>query len=67
MELTQGDIERVVAAALAEDVGDGDRTTLIEVVLHNVDRIRDIDTGPDGLIYLLTDGGDLLRLVPAGR
>jgi len=27
MELTQGDIERVVAAALAEDVGDGDRTT----------------------------------------
>ncbi len=28
MELTQQDIERVVAAALAEDVGDGDATTL---------------------------------------
>ena len=27
MELTREDIERVVAAALAEDVGDGDRTT----------------------------------------
>jgi nicotinate-nucleotide pyrophosphorylase (carboxylating) len=27
MELTQVDIDRVVAAALAEDVGDGDRTT----------------------------------------
>jgi len=44
---------------------DGDRMTLMEIVLHNVDRIRDIATGPDGLIYLLTDGGDLLRLVPA--
>jgi glucose/arabinose dehydrogenase len=37
------------------------------VVLHNLDRIRDIATGPDGLLYLLTDSGDLLRLVPAGR
>ncbi|MGH2933959.1 MAG: carboxylating nicotinate-nucleotide diphosphorylase [Gaiellaceae bacterium] len=27
MELTQADIDRVVATALAEDVGDGDRTT----------------------------------------
>ncbi|MBV8065108.1 MAG: carboxylating nicotinate-nucleotide diphosphorylase [Actinobacteria bacterium] len=27
MELTQADVDRVVAAALAEDVGDGDRTT----------------------------------------
>jgi len=46
---------------------DGDRETLREVVLHNVDRIRDIATGPDGLIYILTDGGDLLRLVPADK
>lgn len=42
-----------------------DRATLIETVLHNVDRLRDIGTGPDGLIYILTDSGDLLRLVPA--
>ena len=44
---------------------DGDRMTLVETVMHNVDRIRDIAAGPDGLIYVLTDGGDLLRLVPA--
>jgi len=44
---------------------DGDRATLVETVLHNVDRLRDIATGPDGLIYVLTDSGDLLRLVPA--
>jgi glucose/arabinose dehydrogenase len=43
---------------------DGDRATLIETVLHNVDRIRDIATGPDGSIYLLTDSGALLRMVP---
>ena len=46
---------------------DGDRATLVETVLHNVDRLRDIATGPDGLIYILTDSGDLLRLVPATR
>ncbi len=44
---------------------DGDRGTLVETVLHNVDRLRDIATGPDGMLYVLTDGGDLLRLVPA--
>ena len=44
---------------------DGDRATLVETVLHNVDRLRDIATGPDGLVYILTDSGDLLRLVPA--
>jgi glucose/arabinose dehydrogenase len=44
-------------------VDDG-RATLVETVLHNVDRLRDIATGPDGLIYVLTDSGDLLRLVP---
>ena len=31
MELSQADIDRVVAAALAEDVGDGDRTTAVLV------------------------------------
>lgn len=45
---------------------DGDRATLVETVLHNVDRIRDIATGPDGLVYFITDSGDLMRLVPAG-
>ena len=26
-----------------------------------------IDTGPDGLLYVLTDSGTLLRLRPAGK
>lgn len=44
---------------------DGDRVTLVETLVHDLHRIRDIATGPEGFIYLLTDGGDLVRLVPA--
>jgi aldose sugar dehydrogenase len=29
-------------------------------------RIRDVDQGPDGLLYVLTDGGKLLKLTPKG-
>ena len=43
---------------------DGDRETLRETVLHDVHRIRDIATDRDGLVYVLTDSGDLLRLAP---
>ena len=43
---------------------DGDRVTLVETVLHDLQRIRDIATGPEGFVYLLTDSGDLVRLVP---
>jgi glucose/arabinose dehydrogenase len=43
---------------------DGDRVTLVETVVHDLHRIRDIATGPEGFVYLLTDGGDLVRLVP---
>jgi glucose/arabinose dehydrogenase len=43
----------------------GDRVTLVETVLHDLHRIRDIAVGPEGFVYLLTDGGDLVRLVPA--
>jgi glucose/arabinose dehydrogenase len=42
----------------------GDRETLRETVLHDVHRIGDIATDRDGLVYVLTDSGDLLRLVP---
>lgn len=45
---------------------DGERVTLVETVVHDLHRIRDIATGPEGFVYLLTDGGDLVRLVPAG-
>jgi glucose/arabinose dehydrogenase len=43
---------------------DGDRETLRETVLHDVHRIRDIATDRDGLVYVLTHSGDLLRLAP---
>ncbi|MAT94828.1 MAG: glucose sorbosone dehydrogenase [Halioglobus sp.] len=40
-----------------------------EVLLQSLARIRDIESGPDGAIYLLLEhpgGGRILRLVPAG-
>jgi glucose/arabinose dehydrogenase len=40
-----------------------------ETLLKRLARIRDIDNGPDGYIYLLlehVDGGQIVRLVPAG-
>jgi glucose/arabinose dehydrogenase len=45
---------------------DGDREVLREVVLHNLGRVRHIATGPDGLLWVLTDDGTLMRLRPAG-
>lgn len=42
-----------------------DRVVLLETVLFNVGRMRDVQVGPDGLIYLITDGGELMRLRPA--
>ena len=46
---------------------DGDRIVHEERLLQVMDRIRDVRVGPDGLVYLLTDGtdGKLLRLEPA--
>jgi glucose/arabinose dehydrogenase len=48
---------------------DGNRVVHEEVLLRGVvrDRVRDVEQGPDGLIYLLTDEGDgrLLRIEPA--
>lgn len=48
---------------------DGTRVVHEERLLQGRDRIRDVRVGPDGLVYLLTDGkdGKLLRLEPAGR
>lgn len=45
---------------------DGDRIVHEERLLKGRDRIRDVRVGPDGFIYLLTDGtdGKLLRLEP---
>ena len=47
---------------------DGDRVTAQEELLVDLnERIRDVRSGPDGFLYLLTDASDgrLLRLVPA--
>ena len=42
---------------------DGDREVRRERLLSDLgERIRDVRQGPDGLIYLLTDGGKLLQL-----
>lgn len=41
------------------------RQVLQEEVLRGIDRIRDVGVGPDGRLYLLTDGGLFLRLTPA--
>ena len=35
------------------------------VLARRPQRIRDVRQGPDGLLYVLTDGGALLRLEPA--
>lgn len=44
---------------------DGNRQVLQEEVLRGIDRVRDVGVGPDGCIYILTDGGYFLRLAPA--
>jgi glucose/arabinose dehydrogenase len=45
----------------------GDGVSSREALLKNtLGRVRDVRVGPDGLVYLLTDGnpGQLLRLEP---
>ncbi len=43
----------------------GQTITAQETLLKNrVGRIRDVESGPDGYLYLVTDEGDLLRLEP---
>jgi aldose sugar dehydrogenase len=51
--------------ALYRIVLKADRAVLQEEVLRGIDRIRDVGVGPDGYVYLLTDGGLFLRLSPA--
>jgi aldose sugar dehydrogenase len=48
---------------------DGEQVVAEERLLDNtIGRIRDVRSGPDGFLYLLTDHGDggLYRLEPAG-
>jgi glucose/arabinose dehydrogenase len=54
--LAQMDLFRIVL--------NGERMVLQETILHGVDRLRDVRVGPEGLVYVLTESGQLLRLVP---
>jgi glucose/arabinose dehydrogenase len=54
--LVQRDLYRLVP--------DGQDITVRERILRNAERIRDVDVGPDGYIFLLTDAGEVVRLVP---
>ena len=47
---------------------EGDRVVHRETLLRGIARIRDVEAGPDGFIYLLLEhasGGRIVRLVPA--
>lgn len=47
---------------------EGDRVVHRETLLAGFERIRDIEVGSDGYVYLLIEhasGGRILRLVPA--
>ncbi len=60
-------ITALAGKALHRLVLDGDKVVEEEKLLTELDsRLRDVRTGPDGLIYILTDGpaGKLLRLTP---
>ena len=47
---------------------ENDKVTKEERYLPDVGRVRDVQQGPDGLLYIVTDEGDgrLLRVVPKG-
>jgi glucose/arabinose dehydrogenase len=49
---------------------EGDRVTGEERLLQDLqpqrERIRDVKQGPEGALYVLTQGGRLLKLVPKG-
>ncbi len=50
---------------LARLVLDGERVVAEEQLLTDLEqRIRALETGPDGAVYVLTDGGMILRLTP---
>jgi glucose/arabinose dehydrogenase len=55
--LKQMDLFRIVL--------DGDRPVVQETLLHGLNRIRDVRVSPEGYVYVLTDAGELVRLVPA--
>jgi glucose/arabinose dehydrogenase len=58
------------ATELYRVVVDGEAIVQQETLLKGLGRIRDIETGRDGYVYLLLEhasGSRILRLVPANR
>jgi len=56
------------ATELYRFVIEGERVVHRETLLRNLARIRDVEVGPDGYVYLLLEhetGGRIVRLVPA--
>jgi aldose sugar dehydrogenase len=57
------------ATELYRMVIDGERIVQRETLLEGLGRIRDIETAPDGLVYLLIEhaaGSRIVRLAPEG-
>lgn len=47
---------------------EGKKVISQEIILKNIGRVRDVATGPDGLIYVVLNNPDrVVRLVPAGN
>ena len=47
-----------------------DELVHMEILLEDLARIRDVEAGPDGAIYLLLEhasGGQIVKLVPVER
>ncbi|HXG07706.1 MAG TPA: PQQ-dependent sugar dehydrogenase [Nitrososphaera sp.] len=66
-DLTEDRTELILEGPLADKVADND-TELAGVVFGTGFRsITDIEVGPDGYLYLLLYGGDLLRITPRGE
>jgi glucose/arabinose dehydrogenase len=62
-------VSTLKATELYRMVVEGERVVHTEVLLEGLGRIRDVETGPDGFVYLLLEhasGSRILRLVPAG-
>ena len=58
------------ATELYRIVLDDDKFVHLEILLEDLARIRDVETDPDGSIYLLLEhaaGGQIVRLVPVDR
>ena len=58
-------VTALVKEALIRLELDGDKVVHEEVVFRGMGRVRDVTTGPDGLIYVSLEGpGRIMRLVP---